>query len=276
MDKQLMREKLNTANLSKIELYNNEVSICDSMFPLVKKPRNDGMGGQGVEIFFTMEEYKNASATNTMDPKFVYEEFIEGPELAIDAIWDGKKVKFINLGWTLFHSQLGVPIGSTSQDDEEIEQLKPDIIVAIESICRAFCLGPEVLNIDAVLSKDKELHVIEFEFVPADVIHHSSKCFNYSIIDNFINCHLSLNIDNQPKRINNSYYFADLFNQQETNKTSKVNSKVVIVNPIPYNSSFGFVEVNKFILYGSRTLSHLKTFINCNYPQILLRRPLSE
>ena len=136
LDKVLLRNELNKSGLSKIKIYNDYDEIKPDNFPIVKKPRFEGMGGKGVELFYDYNKYKKIYSNNKIDQKFVYEEFINGTELAVDAIWCNDKIHLINLGYNVFEKDK--IIGSTSEVSKSIKRYIPILTRMLTELCKNF------------------------------------------------------------------------------------------------------------------------------------------
>ncbi len=212
LDKVLLRQRLNKLGCSDIDLYNAETELDDSPFPLIRKPRHDGMGSQGVEIFPEYYSFRRRSGGMEMDPSYVYEAYIAGRELAIDAIWDGKKITFLSMGWSLFDRELGVMVGSTAHRDRLTGELEPRISDMLTRFCTSLELGPEVLNVDVVLSEDDVLHIIEVEFVPADGVLFLGPAYGYDMVKNFVSVHLGEKPALQPEFQKATILIGDYYN----------------------------------------------------------------
>jgi len=195
IDKKKLRKKLNKIKCSKISILNPKKILKKNFTPMVVKPRYNGTGGKGVKIIKKYKNFKNL--TNLKNKNlFVFEKFIFGRELAVDLIWDKNKIKFLNTGWHIYKNKK--IIGATSQLIEKkiINSLKKKII----KICKDFNFQREVINIDAIVDKEKKIHIIEFEFVPHEGIYLSKECFNYNLVKNYISCYLNKKIDTQSFR----------------------------------------------------------------------------
>jgi len=272
LDKKKLRKKLNDLGCSNIPIYEPD-KLNNKFHPIVRKPRFGGMGGRGVQIIKNLKKYNKLSSINDIDEKYVNEYYIEGRELAIDAIWDGKSIRFMNLGWTLFDNKLNEIIGSTSQSTKSIDDHQTFLIKCLEKFCLDLSLQPEILNVDAIIDKDNNIHIIEVEFVPSDGIFLCQETFNYNIISNFINCHLGKSIDPQTKRLNNALMFADIYDNLSELVPNHIHKKKIETNSFSIGTEK--INVNKFWGYSTKGLAELLEFINRNYPSIAFERPFS-
>lgn len=119
----------------------------------------------------------------------VCESFIPGREIAVDAVWDGERIVFCGLGWTLFDRDLKTIVG-TLVGDPELERYVGALVQVLGEVCRRLLLGPEVVNADVVVDRQGTLHVIEVEFVPADGTRLWPISCGFDMIDAFVAAHL--------------------------------------------------------------------------------------
>jgi hypothetical protein len=271
LDKYLLRTELNKIKVSDITILHPLDEINSESFPLVKKPRFNGLGGKGVEKFRDINQYFNCIKNTSLDNDFVYESYINGPEFAIDAVWDGNKIIFLSIGWSFFERETGTMIGSSSESNLRLNIFTPVIEDYIERICHHFQLGPEVLNIDAVLTRDNQIEIIEVEFVPADVLIHGEICFNYDMVDNFIRCSIGKELKNPEKRINNSIIIADVFEKTYLDKES-ITLFSHAVNPFNIRLGDEDKEVIKFVSFSSARSEDLDNYIKTNLSMITKKR----
>ncbi len=195
LDKYKLRQKLNELGCSSIKIYNDQKKLTKRDFPLIMKPRWGGMGGMGVELFENENELPETINSFLIEPSYVYEQYIPGKEIALDAIWNGKELVFLSLGWTLFDENS--IIGSASISDHELNAQREMIKKLLSLLCNELALGPEVINADVILTDEGELHFIEIEFVPADIIWQAEACYGYDMVKNYIAAHLGKGIDVQ-------------------------------------------------------------------------------
>jgi len=280
LDKLYLREYSNSIGCSNIEIFNDKNELSINCFPLVKKPRYGGLGGREVEFYLSLNDFIQKNHTLKIDQKFVYERLIYGKEIAIDAIWNGNSIVFFNMGWTLFDSETGIMIGSTSQSDLILDNLELKIKKVIYKFCSSFNLSPEVLNIDMILDLNNLLHIIEVEFVPADAIPLCRKTYKYNMVKNYMSTYLDNKIEIQPKRLKNAAKI--LSNLQIKSRIESINhtkSKSSLINmefnPIPpYEIQ---TKMNKilidgyYLIIGEDEKEFIKNIQNV-FPKICLER----
>lgn len=266
LDKVLLRNKFNELGLSKIKIYNNNDEIEKSHFPLVKKPRFDGMGGVGVELFLDYNQYRKMYSCNTIDQKYVYEELIYGTELAIDAIWSDNEIYIINIGYNIFEENK--IIGSTSEPIESMKRYIPKLSQMLLKLCKYFNFTREVLNIDVIIDTNQNLHIIEIEFVPADGLIHS-KPKGYNFVYNYLKCHFEKRIDGPNTTDSLSMIFSDRIGKKHTILKDEINY-------IKIKSNNRSVNNTGFHCFYSKSNEKLSTFINTNYPMISFKRNYIE
>lgn len=264
LDKKLLRDFCNSIKISKIQIFQK---IEKKSFPLVKKPRFEGMGGKDVEIFYTIKEYLEKYPTLNIDNDFVYEKFICGKEVCVDAIWNGEKIIFLNLGWTLFEKEFSILIGATSQRDDVLKKIESKIKQMLIDLCTKLSLGSEVLNLDIILDKNGGLHVIEVEFVPSDAIIFAKECFEYDLIKNFNSVFLNEKIEPQKERKKESAIVFTDHNKKNVKKEEqelflKNGGKFNLINPYSIKTKKGMYEFKSFYQFSTKQniLKILKVF----------------
>lgn len=210
LDKTKLRRVLNNLKCSNIPLIKNIQVPKKNFTPIVKKPRFNGMGGKGVKIVKNFNNLKKEK--NLSNKTFTFERYIQGKELAVDFIWDKNKIKFLNAGWHIYNKKNQKIVGATSQkiDTNIMNKLKNHL----RKICKYFKFFREVINLDLIVDKQNNLHVIELEFAPHEGLYLSRECFNYNLIKNFVNCYMNRKIDNQRKRIKEA--FVTILNKKKT------------------------------------------------------------
>lgn len=227
MDKLLLREHLNRIHCSQIDIYNDQKELNEHCFPLVEKPRFGGMGGRGITFFCSFESYKKSCPFSGRKQDYVCERYINGREIAADAVWDGKNIVFLSLGWTLFDVELGIIVGSTSQRDPLLDPVKNKIKEVLECFCLSMRLPPEFLSVDIILAPDNVLHVIEVEFVPFDDVYLTEEAFQYDLVGNYVLTHLGDTIQKQPKRLKNTALVCSVKDKTNAEEINKVSSKSI-------------------------------------------------
>ena len=197
LDKKKLRLKLNKIKCSKISILNPNKILKKNFFPLVIKPRFKGTGGKGVKLIKTFKDFKSKKNFKNNN-LYVFEKLISGRELAVDFIWDKKKIRFLNTGWHIYNKKNKKIVGATSQviDKRIVVKLRK----LLTKICKNFNFDREVINVDAIVDQKKKIHIIEFEFVPHEGIYLSKECFNYNLVKNYVNCYLNKKIDISSKR----------------------------------------------------------------------------
>lgn len=226
MDKLLLREHLNKIHCSQIDIYDQK-KLDEHCFPLVEKPRFGGMGGREITFFCSFESYKKNSPVSGRKQDYVRESYINGREIAADAVWDGKNIVFLSIGWTLFDVELGIIVGSTSQRDSLLDLIKNKVKEMLERFCLSVHLPPEFLSVDIMLAPDNVLHVIEVEFVPFDDVYLAEKAFQYDLVENYILTHLGDTVQKQPKRLKNTALVCSVKDKANSEEINKVNSKSI-------------------------------------------------
>ena len=226
MDKLLLREHLNEIHCSQIDIYDQK-ELDEHCFPLVEKPRFGGMGGRGITFFCSFESYKKNCPVSGCKQDYVRESYINGREIAADAVWDGKNIIFLNLGWTLFDVKLGIIVGSTSQRDPLLDSVKNKIKEKLKRFCLSIHLPPEFLSVDIMLAPDNVLHIIEVEFVPFDDVYLAEESFQYDLVENYVLTHLGNTIQKQPKRLTNTALVCSVKDKTNSEEINKVSSKSI-------------------------------------------------
>ena len=270
LDKLEFRRYCNSFSFSHIEEFNNRETLRSDCFPLIKKPRLGGMGSKGIEIFFSLNDYQKIYNSNKIDQSFIYEKFVDGREIAIDAIWNGTEIIFLNIGWKLFDTNLDVIIGSTSQNDSILSSLESQIKNIITQFCRSTIEGPEVLNIDMILNKDNSLHIIELEFVPSDGVILSKEAFGYDLVKNYISTHLNEKIECQPTRKRNTAIIFSIENYKQF--VGKMNYEFFEISPFKIQTAIGQKLVNGYFLFSDKKPENLIKLIVSTSQSISLVR----
>ncbi len=213
LNKNLLRKAFNKAKLSSIRTWKDIKSVRERDLPVVIKPATSGLGGKGVNFVSHLDQLKPAFADavkHSLKKDAVIETFVNGPEIAVDAIWNGKKVIFLSPGWTLYDNELGEITGSTAEADDTLTQLRGKIIRMIEALCGVFRFGPLALNCDIILSNNMDLNLIEAEFLPVHGIYLCKESYGYDLLGNYVNVHLNLPVDPQPPFKGSSALFYDV------------------------------------------------------------------
>jgi len=276
LDKTKFRRFCNTIGCSEINEFSKKDVLEAEYFPLVVKPRYNGMGGFGVKIYKDINRFREDNHSLKPSTENVYEHFVNGRELAIDAIWDGHSITLVNVGWHLYHRELDIIIGSTSHNDPEIESLSKSIKQNLIVFCDSLQIGPEFLNVDMMLDMNHNLHIIEVEFVPASGIQLAKHSFGYDIVKNYI----YQNIENQVQPVgerkkNVLLIFSGSFYDHNLIQFSEEANVEMIYNPTqPYARSSGskayHINGSYIILYDKN--EELDSFIRQNLKNISTRR----
>lgn len=274
LDKLLMREYLNSIGCSDIKVYNHNPAIKKEIFPLVKKIRFGGMGGRGVEIL--TEEPKEFAIEND----FVYEQFIQGKELAVDVLWDTDKIVFISMGWTLFDSNLGIIIGATVGDNY-FKDIRKKIAEKVLKFCESMKLDREALNIDIIIDDAGNVHILEVEFAPSDIIHLAKESYGYDFVDSYLKLHLNNNILRQPPILKSSAKILNVVGEDIYENIFKKecfsDGFYYVDKPIyEIKTCNGTRQVKGFFIITGDDDIALEDNINKFFPQIEFRRFTSE
>jgi len=243
----------------------------------VKKPRFGGMGGQDGGIYASLDDFKKVNQPLKIDQKYVYERLIYGREIAVDAIWDGNSIVFLNIGWTLFDPELDIIVGSTSQSDNILSNLESRIKEVLCKFCSLLQLGPEVLNADIMLDSKNSLHIIEVEFVPADGIPLCKEAFGYDLVKNYVSTYLGDKIQARSKRKKN---VALIYSTKSKLKSmDRIDSKSAFsigdfhpIKPYQIQTKKGLVTINGYYLISNDDSDQLISYIKNTFQKISLRR----
>ncbi len=279
LDKLYFRKYCNSIGCSNISVFNDRQMLPKDCFPLVKKPRFGGMGGQDVRIYTSLDDFRKVNYSVETKPEFVYERLVYGKEIAVDAIWDGNSLIFLNVGWTLFHTELGIVVGSTSQHDDTLNSLNFKINETLHKFCSSLKLGPEVLNVDIMLDSENSLHLIEVEFAPADGIPLCKEAFQYDLVKNYVSTYLGCKIQAQPKRKKSVALICSIRSYSRLKSVEQIDSKSTLsfgdfypVRPYEVQTKNGPMVVNGYYLVSNVDAGQLITSIKNTFPKISLSR----
>lgn len=282
LDKLYLRKYCNSIGCSDISTFNNRKILNSDCFPLVKKPRFGGMGGKNVEIYTLSDNFKKSIRSTEIEQKYVYEKFIYGREIVIDAIWNGNSIAFLNTGWQLFDTQLGIVIGSTCQDDYTLNRLNFKIKEILHKFCISLQLGPEVLNVDMIVNSNNLLHIIEVEFVSAGRIPLCKLAFGYDLVKNYVSTYLGDNIQSRPRRKKNAALVLNInynkksgdtdYNGIDFKLTSSIGIFFFIQKPYRIQTKKGSGIIDGFYVISNNDSDTLIKDIRNKFPNISLRR----
>lgn len=252
LNKRNLRIDLNKLGASNIKILNIK-KLKKNFCQAVVKPIRFGSGSKNVFFIKKPDDIiKYQKKINSK--KFITEELINGKQLAVDLIWDGKAIKFFNYGSSIFNKKNNKIIGSASynlnKNNIKIKNLKK----IFKKICKNFIFGPEFIVSEVIIDKAGNLHVIELEFVPWDSIYLAKTSFKYDVIKNFILCHLSKKIENQNKRVLYSVIIHDGKNIIKKNK--KIYVEKAFKNFPKKNKNRNFLEFNCYSSKNSRLLTN--------------------
>jgi len=282
LDKLYFRKYCNSIGCSNISVFNDKKILNSNCFPLVKKLRAGGMGGKEVELYNSLDDFRTINRSTEIEQKYVYEKLICGREIAVDAIWDGNSIVFLNTGWQLFDIQLDIIIGSTCQEDNDLRNLNYYVKEILHKFCRSLNLNPEVLNVDMILDSNDLLHIIEIDFVPAARIPLCKLAFRYDLVRNYVSTYLGDNIQSLSMRKVNTALVSNInYDRKSENvdytdidsvKTSSISNFYLIKNPYRIQTKKGSAIVDGFYIISNNDSNELIKDIRNMFPNISLRR----
>jgi ATP-grasp domain len=274
LNKTLLRKVFNKAKLSSIKTWKNIKSVREQDLPVVIKPATSGLGGKGVNFVYRLDQLKPAYADAvkySLKKDAVIETYVEGPEIAVDAIWNGKKVVFLSTGWTLFDNELGEITGSTAEADDTLTKLRGKITHMIEDLCRIFRFGPLALNCDIILSENMFLDLIEAEFLPVHGVFLCKGSYGYDLLGNYVNVHLGLPVAPQPPFRGSSALFYDVNVQAKRGELKYIK----LLEPWTLESNNGSFKVKGYNLLVNSKRRILDTVTGL-FPHLSNRRTIID
>ena len=276
MDKLKFRKHCNNIGVSNFRIFNGAGELNKNFFPLLQKRRFGGMGGQGVHMYLSLEEYHDFTGTVDIDQNYVYEGYIHGKEMALDAIWDGNRIIFLNLGWTLFETEMDIIIGSTSQVDAELVELELKATNLLNNFCSSLQLGPEVLNVDIIVDSTGMLHIVEAEFVPADGIPLVQVAFGFDFVKNYVSIYIGDDMDPQPERRTNAALVFDVHADNIVDDRNGTRNHGLLVEGInyfpvkPYSvpTKIGTRKIEGYYIISNDSSEQLTNFVQNTFSMV--------
>ena len=119
----------------------------------------------------------------------------------------------------------------------------------MKKIIQNFNLNREYLNIDIIVDKNDNMHVIEIEFGPAEVSILSPVCFDYDFVENYINLYNNQKVKKQTKNIKNcaAIYFLSKYNFKLSKEVYLIEKKHINTVRIEnYNEEINFFYLLRY------------------------------
>ena len=140
--------------------------------------------------------------------------------------------------------------------------------------CTSLELGPEVLNVDMVLSADDILHIIEVEFVPADGVLLFGPAYGYDLVKNFVSVHLGGKPALQPEFQKATLLIGDYYDTGAVSRDipPEVYYDYIPRDPYTVQTLVGERTNRGSILIAGPTVEQVMAFTGTCYPSITIER----
>lgn len=148
------------SNYKELEVNFNRLSTSKAVLKIV-----DMSGSRGivkVDKNTNWEEVFNKEIEQTRQEYLLLEDFVEGEEIGIDAFVYNGKIQLLvpHRKIIVYVNEIGIPAGHIIDDSFDEAEIT-NIIKQVELIIKSLKIESGAINIDAIISKDKSIHIIE-------------------------------------------------------------------------------------------------------------------